>query len=81
MNPLHLTTWLSVLGCIPGRFGAWCWTTVGLGYLGICWERVSGSQIRPFREYKKDQLTLRGFVTHAPQLILGIYRLERGRKR
>lgn len=77
MSSRHLTTYLTVLGLIPGRFGAWCWTTLGFGYLGIVWERIAGAQIRPFREYKRDQLTLTGFLSHVPFLVAGVYRLEK----
>lgn len=77
MSPRHLTTYLTLLGFIPGRFGAWCWTVCGLGYAGIVWERVSGASIHRGNDWSK--VTQDGVVGHLPQLVLGIYRLERSR--
>lgn len=82
MTPNTASFWLTLLGAIlPGRLGAYLWVLCGFGWTGLVWDRAGGAKIRRPSEYKKDQLTLHGLLTHAPQLFLGIWRLERGRKR
>ena len=78
MSPRHLSFYLTLFGAAHrGRLGAWAWTLCGFGYFGIVWQRLSGAQISRTNDW--SAVTKEGVLSHLPQLVLGVYRLERNR--